>query len=112
MFEDQSSSGTWCGDYHSIPQRLIALIRWKILDSVVNEVSEALSMNVVPPSIWIVVVSAGVIVLLGLRNPLCSWTGTVGPSLPSFTIAPCVDFLLCYRLIRQPKSILRDNPKI
>jgi hypothetical protein len=27
-----------------------------------------------------------------------SWTGTVGPSLPSFTIAPCVDSLLCYRI--------------
>jgi hypothetical protein len=50
--------------------------------------------------------------MLGLRNPPCSWTGTVGPSLPGFTIAPCVDSLLCYKLIRRPKSILQDSPKI
>jgi hypothetical protein len=36
--------------------------------------------------------------MLGLRNPPRSWTGTVGPSLPGFTIAPCVDSLLCYRI--------------
>jgi hypothetical protein len=36
--------------------------------------------------------------MLGLCNPLRSWTGMVGPSLPGFTIAPCVDFLLCYRI--------------
>jgi hypothetical protein len=28
------------------------------------------------------------------------------PSLPGLTIAPCVDSLLCYGLIRQPKFIL------
>jgi hypothetical protein len=50
------------------------------------------------PAIWIVAVPAGVTVLLGLHNSPRSWTGTVGPSLPSFTIAPCVDSLLCYRI--------------
>jgi hypothetical protein len=39
-------SGTRCGDYYLIPQRLTTLIRWKILDSVVDVVSEALSMHV------------------------------------------------------------------
>jgi hypothetical protein len=68
-------------------------------------------MHVVPPAIHIAVVPAGVTVLLGLRNPPCSWTGMVGPSLPGFTIAPCVDSLLCYRLIRRPKSILQYSPK-
>jgi hypothetical protein len=58
------------------------------------------------PAIQIVVVPTGVIVLLGLSNPTHSWTSTVGPSLPSLTIAPCVDSLLCYRLIRWPKPIL------
>jgi hypothetical protein len=69
------------------------LIRRKILDSAVDEVSEAFSMHVVPPTIQIVVVPAGVTILLGLHNPPRSWTGTVGPSLPGFTIAlvwiPC-----------------------
>jgi hypothetical protein len=55
-------------------------------------------MHVAPPAIWIVVVPAGVIVLLVLCNPPRSWTGIVGPSLPGFTIAPCVDSLLCYRI--------------
>jgi hypothetical protein len=73
-------------------------------------VSEALSMHVVAPAIRIVVAPVGVTVLLGLRNLPCSWTGTVGPSLPGFIIAPCVDSLLCYKLIRQPKSILQDSP--
>jgi hypothetical protein len=45
------------------------LIVRKILDIAVNEVSEALSMHVVPPAIWIVVVPAEVIDLLRLRNP-------------------------------------------
>jgi hypothetical protein len=83
-------------------------MRQKILDSAVNVVSEALSMHVVPLAIRIVVVPAGV----ELCNPSRSWTGTVGPSLPGLTIAPCVDSLLCYRLIRRPKSILQDSPKI
>jgi hypothetical protein len=66
-------------------------------------------MHVAPPAIWTVVVPVGVTILLGLHNPPRSWTGTVGPSLPDFTIAPCVDSLLCYRLIRQPKSILQES---
>jgi hypothetical protein len=69
-------------------------------------------MHVVPQVIRIVVVPAGVTVLLGLRNPPRSWTGTVGPSLPSLTIASCVNSMLCYRLIRWPKSIFEDSPKI
>jgi hypothetical protein len=55
-------------------------------------------MHVTPLAIWIVVVPTGVIVLLRLCNPPCSWTGTVGPSLPGLTIAPYVDSLLCCRL--------------
>jgi hypothetical protein len=50
------------------------------------------------PAIQIIVIPVGVTVLLGLHNPPRSWTGTVGPSLPSFIIAPCVDSLLCYRI--------------
>jgi hypothetical protein len=105
-------SGTRCGDYYLIPRRLNALIRRKILDSAFDVVLEALSMHVAPPAIRTIVVPIGVTVLLGLRNPPCCWTGTVGPSLPDFTIAPCVDSLLCYRLIRWPKSILQDSLKI
>jgi hypothetical protein len=82
-----------------IPRRLTALIRWKILASAVDEVSEALSMHVAPLIIRIVVVPTRVTVLFGLHNPPQCWTGTVGPSLPSFTIAPCVDSLLCYRTV-------------
>jgi hypothetical protein len=55
-------------------------------------------MDAVPPAIHIIVVPVGVTVLLGLRNPPCNCTGTVGPSLPGFTIAPCVDSLMCYRI--------------
>jgi hypothetical protein len=105
-------SGTWCGDYYLIPRRLTILIRWKILDSAIDIVSEALSMHVVPPAIRIVVVPAGVTILLVLCNPPRSWTSTVGPSLPGLIRAPCVDSLLCYRLIRWPKSIVQDSPKI
>jgi hypothetical protein len=75
-------------------------------------VSEALSMHVTPPARRIVVVPVGVTILLGHHNPPRSWTGIVGPSLPGFTIAPCVDYLLCYRLIKRPKSIVQDSPKI
>ncbi len=71
-----------------------------------------LSMHVAPPAIRIVVVPTGVIVLLGLCNSPRSWTRMVGPFLPGLTIAPYVDSLLCYRLIRRPKSILQDSPKI
>jgi hypothetical protein len=83
-----------------IPQRLIALIGQKILDSTVDEVSEALSMHVAPPAIRIVVVPAEVTILLELHNLPHSWTSMVGPSLPGFTIAPCVDSLLCYRIVQ------------
>jgi hypothetical protein len=69
-------------------------------------------MHVVAPAIRIVVVLVGVIVLLGVHSPPHNWTGTVGPSLPGLTIAPYVDSLLCYRLIRRPMSIHQDNPKI
>jgi hypothetical protein len=91
---------------------LTALIMQKILDSAVDVVSEALAMHVAPPTIRIIVVPTRVTVLLGIHNPPRSWTGMVGPSLPGFTIAPCVDCLLCYRLIRWPKFILQDSPKI
>jgi hypothetical protein len=91
---------------------LTTLIRWKNLDSAVDEVSVALSVYMARPAIQIVVVPAGVTVLLGLHNPPRSWTGTMGPSIPSFTISPCVDFVLCYRLIMRPKSILQDCPII
>jgi hypothetical protein len=55
-------------------------------------------MHMAPPAIRIVVIPVGVTVMLGLCNPPCSWIGTVGPSLPGSTIAPCVDSLLCYRI--------------
>jgi hypothetical protein len=69
-------------------------------------------MHMAPSSIQTVVVPVGVIVLLGLHNPPRSWTGTVDASIPDFTIAPCVDSLLCYRSIMRPKFILQDNLKI
>jgi hypothetical protein len=65
-------SGTRCGDYYLISRMLTALIRWNILDSAIDMVSEALSMDVAPPAIRIVVVPAGVTILLGLCNPPCS----------------------------------------
>jgi hypothetical protein len=55
-------------------------------------------MHAVPLSIRIVVVAAGVTVILGLHNLPHSWTDMVGPSLPDFTIAHCVNSLLCYRI--------------
>jgi hypothetical protein len=58
----------------------------------------ALSMHVAPSAMRIVVVPAGVTVPLGLHNPPRSWFGTMGPSLPGFTIAPHVDSLFCYRI--------------
>jgi hypothetical protein len=105
-------SGTRCDDYYLIRRRLTALIGQKILDSAVDVVSKALSMHVVPSSIRTVVVPTGVTVLLGLHNPVRRWTGMVDLSLPNFTIAPYVDSLLCYRLIRWHMSILQDSPKI
>jgi hypothetical protein len=83
-----------------------------MIDSAVNGVSEALSMHVAPLTIWIIVVRTGVTIMLGLCNPPHSGTGTVGPSLPVLTIAPCVDSLLCYRLNRRAQNILQDSPKI
>jgi hypothetical protein len=65
----------------------------KVLDIAIDEVLGALSMHAAPPAIQIV-------------------CGTVSPSLPGFTIAPCVDSLLCYRSIRRPKSILQDSPEV
>jgi hypothetical protein len=62
-------ANTRCGDYYLIPRMLTTLIGWKILDSVVDEVLEALSMNVAPMAIRIVMVPVGVTVLLGLHNP-------------------------------------------
>jgi hypothetical protein len=55
-------------------------------------------MHAVLSAIRIVVVPTGVTILLGLRDPPHSWTGTLGPSLPGFTIAACVDSLSCYRI--------------
>jgi hypothetical protein len=55
-------------------------------------------MHAAPLVIQIVVVPVRVTILLELRNPSSSWTGTVGPSLLDFTIAPCVDSLLCYKI--------------
>jgi hypothetical protein len=105
-------SGTWCGNYDLIPRRLTSLIRQKIIDSAVDVVSESLSVHVALLAKRTIVVPTGVTVLLELHNPPRSWTGMVGPSLPDFIITPCVDSLLCYRLIRRPKSILQDSPKI
>jgi hypothetical protein len=64
------------------------------------------------PAIQIVVVLVGVTVLLGLRNAPRSWTGTVGPSLHSFTTA--LVWIPCYAvgLFRWPKSVLQDSPKV
>jgi hypothetical protein len=66
-------------------------------------------MHVMPPAIHIVVVLTGVTVLLEICNPPRSWTGTVSPYLLGFIIAHYVDSMLCYRLIRWPKSILQDS---
>jgi hypothetical protein len=62
------------------------LIRREILDGVVDEVSEALSVHVAPPAIRIIVVPTGVTVLFELHNLPRSWAGMVGPSLHGFTV--------------------------
>jgi hypothetical protein len=49
------TTGTWCNDYYSIPQRPITLIRWKVLCITVKEVLELLSILEVLPAIRIVV---------------------------------------------------------
>jgi hypothetical protein len=72
----------------------------KVLDIPIDEVSGALPVHAAPLAIRTVVVPAGVTILLGIRNPPHSWTGTVGLYLPDFTIVPCVDSLLCYRSIK------------
>jgi hypothetical protein len=84
----------------------------KVLDIAIDEVSVALSMHMVHLAIQIVVVPVGVIVLLGLHNPPCSWTSMVGPSLPGFTIALVWIPYCAIGLIRRPKSILQDSPKV
>jgi hypothetical protein len=95
---DHLCSGTQFGNCTE-PSKAFSLSRqWKVLDIAIDEISRALSMHVVPPAIQIRVVLARVTVLLRLHNPPSSWIGTVGPSLPIFTIAPCVDSLLCYRI--------------
>jgi hypothetical protein len=86
--------------------------QWEVLDIAIDEVSGALSMHATPLAIWTIVVPAGVIVMLGLHSPPRSWAGTVGPSLPDFTMASCVDSLLCDRSIRRPKSILQNSPEV
>jgi hypothetical protein len=73
---------------------------------------EALSLHMAPLATRILMALTGVTVLLELHNRPCSYTGMVGPSLPFFTIAPYVDSMLCYRLIRWPKSIFQDSLKI
>jgi hypothetical protein len=83
-----------------------------VQDIVVDKVSGTLFMHAVPPAIWIVVVLAGVIVLLGLHNPPRNWTGMVGPSLPSFTIALVWIPYCAIGLIRRPKSILQGSPNV
>jgi hypothetical protein len=62
-------SATQCGDYYVIPRWLTALISRKILDTAVDEASEALFVHMAPPAIRIVVVPTGMIVLLGLHSP-------------------------------------------
>jgi hypothetical protein len=54
-------------------RRLTTSIRRKIQDNVVDVVSEALSMHMVPPAIRTVVVPVGVTILLELHNPPRSW---------------------------------------
>jgi hypothetical protein len=58
------------------------------------------------------------IVLLYIWSRVWGIIYVVGPSvatvqtLPGFTIAPCVDSLLCYRSIERPTSILQDSPEV
>jgi hypothetical protein len=51
----------------------------KVLDIAIDEVSGALSMNAASSAIQTIVVPPGVTVLLWLRNPPRSWTGTMVP---------------------------------
>jgi hypothetical protein len=84
----------------------------KVLDIAIDEVSGHCLCTWCPRPYGLFVVPTGVIVQLGLHNRPRSWISTVGPSLPGFTMAPCVDSLLCYRSIRQPKSILQDSLEV
>jgi hypothetical protein len=84
----------------------------KFLDIAIDEVSGLCLCMRRPRPYRLIVVLAGVTILLGLHNPPCSWTSMMDPSIHGFTIAPCVDSLLCYRLIRRPKSILQGSPKV
>jgi hypothetical protein len=86
--------------------------QWKVLNIAIDEVSRHCLCTRCPRPYILFVLLVGVTVLLGLHNSPRSWTGTVGPSLPGFTITPCVDYLLCYRPTRRPKSILQDSPKV
>jgi hypothetical protein len=95
---DHLCSGTQCGDCTDPSKAFSLWWQGKALGVAIDEVSGALSMHTEPPTVRIVVVPTGVTVLLGLHNPPSSWTGTVGPSLYGFTIAPCVDSMLCYRV--------------
>jgi hypothetical protein len=92
---DLLCNGTHCSDCTD-PSEAFSLSRQgKVLDIAIDEVSGALSMHVELLTIRIVVVSAGVTILLGLHNPPHTWTGTVGPSLPGFTI-DMIELLLPY----------------
>jgi hypothetical protein len=57
-------------------------------------------MHVAPTTIRIVVAPVGATVLLEFHNPPRSWTSTLVPSLLHFTIDPCVDSLLRYRIVQ------------
>jgi hypothetical protein len=56
-------------------------------------------MHVAPPAIQIVVIPTGVTIMLGLYNSPCSWTSTVGPSLPGLTIASKFKIRVCIYII-------------
>jgi hypothetical protein len=95
---DHLCSGTQCGFYTDPSESFSLWWQQKVLDRAIDEVSGALSMHAAPLAIQIFVVHAGVTVLLGFCNLPRSWTGMVGASLPGFTIAPCVDSMLSYRI--------------
>jgi hypothetical protein len=95
---DHLCSGTQCGHCIDRSKAFSLCQQRKVLDIAINKVSGALSIHMASLATRIVVVPVGVIVLLRLHNPPRRWTGTVGPSLPGFTVAPFVDSLLCYRI--------------
>jgi hypothetical protein len=73
-------------------------------------------MHAAPLPYVLFVVPLRVTVMFGLCNPPRSWNGMVGPSLPGFTIAPCVDSLMCYRSISglslSFKTVLKSKVRI